>query len=108
MLKSKLNKNDLENNLVKTKVGKMEVWQDLLELDVYDDLGSKYKVGELFYKVLELMEKSDKLTQKIIDIYNSQNKTDALIVKSQDLLSVKVSQLESEVEDLKKKTKYLK
>lgn len=113
-IRSKKDSKDVNSNKIKVLIGKGEFFQDLISLTVWDDLNKEYSIKELFEKIFELENKNLELEQKNQELKASlkqyiqaQKATDGLIVKAADLLSIKVAQLESEVADLKDKTKFL-
>lgn len=106
-LKSRKNSNELNSNIIRLKIGRNDCWQDMLDLSVYDEYGKQYKIHELLEEILKLRQDYKDLIISIQKSIDNQNITDNLIAKSADLLTVKVSQLENEVNDIQDKTKYL-
>lgn len=107
MIRSKKDKIDLESNAVKVKIGKYELYQDVLSFKVYDDENNEYLISDLLQKILDLETENFNLKRNFAKVVEAQNSTDILIVKAHDIMSLKISQLEDEVQQLKDKTKYL-
>jgi sporulation protein YlmC with PRC-barrel domain len=99
-LKSTYEQNELNKNKVITAVGPNKVHRDFIELEVYDNSGNKYTVGELFDIILDLKYENKLLKREIKNLKISENNTDELITKTLDLLSLKVTQLEKTIDEL--------
>lgn len=114
MLRSKKDSKDLNSNSINVKIGKYESWQDILSLTVWDDGGTEYSIKSLLEKIFELETKNIQLksdlekTNKALKLYSASNdEALVLITKAADLMSLKISQLEKDVQELQDKTRYL-
>lgn len=99
-MKSTYEQNELNKNKVITVVGPNKVHRDFIDLEVYDNSGNKYRVGELFDIILDLKYENKLLKREIKNLKISENNTDELITKTLDLLSLKVTQLEKTIDEL--------
>ena len=73
--------------------------------DILEKVKSQEKEIEILTSQLNLMNKN--ITTALKSYISSNNKTESLIAQAQDLLSLKVTQLEKDVENLKDKTKFM-
>lgn len=118
MLRSKKESKDMNANLVKTQIGKYELYQDLISLTVWDEYGNEYSIKSLLEKIIELEANIKTLENKLtnaddaiklsLTTYTTTNDNNvSLIAKAVDLISLQNSSLSKDIEDLKDKTKFL-
>lgn len=90
---SKKNKNTINENLVKTKVGSTVVNKDILTFKVYAG-ANEYTIGELLGQILilEASVKQQNITiQALVNMLNTNNKT---IVDNEKILNERLAKLE--------------
>lgn len=100
-IRSKKDSHDQNSNRVRVKIGQGEVLQDIISLTVFDNKDKEYSLKTLFEKILDLEVENATLKKSLKEYITIQKETDSLIVNAADLLSLKVSQLEQEISEIK-------
>lgn len=106
MFRSRKNEDTKNLNRVITQVGAHQVNKDILDMVVFDG-ENEYTIGQLFDCIIGLQNENKKLRKALKVQQNAINTNTNLMVKATQLLSAKVSALETDMAEIKEKTKYL-